>query len=171
MALKIAQLGQPVLRQKAVPVSAEELGSPEFQKLLDDMLETMTKENGAGLAGPQVFQGKRLFLARILPTTDPEEIPGVEALINPRIVAASVEKSAAWEGCLSFPELLVKVSRPVAVRIEFQSRAGEAQAVELQGFRARVVQHEQDHLDGILTIDRAASTLDIIKASEIEANR
>jgi peptide deformylase len=171
MALTIAQLGQPVLRQKAVPVSAEELSSPVLQQLIDDMLETMTKENGAGLAGPQVFQSKRLFVARILPTTDPDEIPGVEVLVNPRIVAASVETSAAWEGCLSFPELLVKVARPLAVRIEFVSRGGEARVRELQGLRARVVLHEQDHLDGILTIDRAASTLDIVKASEIEANR
>jgi peptide deformylase len=169
MTLKIAQLGQPVLRRPALEVSLEELVSPEFQQLVDDMFATVAAEHGAGLAGPQVFQSKRVFLAAILPTTDPEEVPGIEALINPRIVAESEETAEAWEGCLSFPELLVKVARPLAVCVEFLTRQGEPRVLDLQGFRARVVQHEYDHLEGILTLDRAASTRDIIKGSEIEA--
>jgi peptide deformylase len=169
MVLKIAQLGQPVLRESAQEVSAEELRSPEFQQLIDDLLATLAVEKGAGLAGPQVFVSKRLFLAAILPSADDETPPGVEVFINPRIVAVSAEKTAAWEGCLSFPELLVWVPRFLALRMQYLDRQGQERVLELRDFPARVVQHETDHLDGILTLDRAASTRDIIKASEIDA--
>jgi peptide deformylase len=122
-----------------------------------------------GLAAPQVFVSQRLFLSAILAGSDPEQPPQVEVFINPQIVAASVETARAWEGCLSFPELLVWVERPLAVRVEYLSRLGETRTLELQGFPARIVQHEHDHLEGILTIDRAVSTQHIIKASEFEA--
>jgi peptide deformylase len=168
MTLKIAQLGQLVLRQVATEVSAEEIHSPAFQQLVDDMLATLAHAQGAGLAGPQVYQSKRLFLAAVLPPADPEAPAGVEVFINPKIVAASAEKAAAWEGCLSFVELLVLVPRALAVRVEYLTRHGEPRAMEVQGFPARVIQHEFDHLDGILTLDRARSTKDIIKASEID---
>jgi peptide deformylase len=169
MVLKIAQLGQPVLRQRALEVSVEEINTPTFQQLVDDMLTTLAEEKGAGLAGPQVFVGKRLFLAGVLPPAEPEEAPGVEVFINPRIVAVSSEKASSWEGCLSFPELMVLVPRFQAVRLQYLNRHGEPQTLELHGFPARVIQHETDHLDGVLTLDRAASTKDIIKASEIDA--
>ena len=169
MVLKIAQLGQPVLRQPALEVSAEEIKTPTFQQLIDDMLATLAEENGAGLAGPQVFASKRLFLAGVLPAADPEAAPDVEVFINPHIVAVSAETASAWEGCLSFPELMVLVPRFRAVRLQYLNRHGEPQTLELHGFPARVVQHESDHLDGILTLDRAESTKDIIKASEIDA--
>jgi peptide deformylase len=168
MPLKIAQLGQPVLRQIAAEVAAEEIGSPAFQQLVDDMLATLAQAKGAGLAGPQVFQSKKLFLAAVLPGPDPEETPGVEVFVNPKIVAASAETASAWEGCLSFPELLVLVPRALAVRVEYQSRHGEPRMLELEGFPARVIQHESDHLAGILTLDRARSTKHIVKTSEID---
>lgn len=169
MILKIAQLGQPVLRQPTTELSLDEIAAQPFQQLIDDMLETLAHEKGAGLAGPQVFAGKRVFLAAILPATEPEAPPGVEVFINPRIVAVSAEKSSAWEGCLSFPELLVLVPRFKALRVQYLNRQGEVQMLELGGFPSRVVQHETDHLDGVLTLDRAESTKDIIKASEIDA--
>jgi peptide deformylase len=169
VALKIAQLGQPVLRQVATEVSAEEIHSPALQQLIDDMLATLQQEKGAGLAGPQVFQNKRLFLAAILPAAEPEAPLGVEVFVNPILVGASAEIASAWEGCLSFPELLVLVPRARAVRIEFLTRHGEPRTLDLHGFAARVVQHECDHLDGILTLDRVLSTKHIIKASEIDA--
>jgi peptide deformylase len=169
MVLKIAQLGQPVLRQPAQEVSAEEIETPAFQQLIDDMLATLESEKGAGLAGPQVFTSKRLFLARVLPCADPEALPGVEVFVNPRIVAVSAQKTTAWEGCLSFPELLVLVPRFLALRVRYLNRQGQEQLLELHDFPARVVQHETDHLDGVLTLDRAESTRDIIKASEIDA--
>jgi peptide deformylase len=170
MVLRIAQLGQPVLRQRAVDVSPEEIASPEFQRLIDDMLETVREAKGAGLAGPQVFAGRRVFLAQVRPCAEGEEREP-EVFINPRIVGVSREQEAAWEGCLSFVELLVLVSRPLAVRVDYLDRHGQPQMVELQGFPARVVLHEYDHLEGILTLDRAASSLDIVKASEIDAVR
>jgi peptide deformylase len=170
MLLPIAQLGQPVLRRKAAEVPVEEIPTPEFQQFLVDMLETMTDAGGIGLAAPQVFVGKRVFLAGILPPdpADEDERPGVEVFINPRIVAVSEERIDGWEGCLSFIELQVLVSRRAAVIVDYLNRAGEPTQMQLVGFRARVVQHELDHLDGILTIDRAASTRDIVKQSEMD---
>jgi peptide deformylase len=167
MILPIAQLGQPVLRRVAEPVSEELFGSPGLQQLLAAMQETLAESHGAGLAGPQVFLGRRVFLARILPAGDSPEPPPAEVLINPTIVERSAEQEAAWEGCLSFPELLVFVSRSKRVRVAYRDFHGTEKVLELEGFPARVVQHEYDHLDGILTIDRAASTRDIVKHSEI----
>jgi peptide deformylase len=170
MALKIAQLGQPVLRQVAAEVRPEEIREESFQNLLDQMHATLRDAEGAGLAGPQVFAGRRVFLGAILPPLSEEEDapPEVEFFINPRLVHVSAETASAWEGCLSFAELLVLVPRHRQVRIAYLNRAGEARLLDLEGFPARVVQHELDHLDGILTIDRARSTRDIIKASEAD---
>jgi peptide deformylase len=168
MPLKIAQLGQPVLRNVAAEVSPEELRSSGFQQLVDDMLATLADAQGAGLAGPQVFQSKRVFLAAVLPPCEPDGPAGVEVFVNPKIVATSTETASSWEGCLSFVELLVLVPRARAVRVEYFNRNGEPRTMELQEFPARVFQHEFDHLNGILTLDRAKSTRDIIKASEID---
>lgn len=168
MSLEIAQLGQPVLRQVAAEVPIERIGRQPFQELLDDMRATLKEQKGAGLAAPQVFASLRVFLAAIIPPQVEGEPPGVEVFINPKVTPLGEESSSAWEGCLSFPELLVKVPRGRAVRIEYLNAEGAPSALDLQGFPARVVQHEYDHLEGILTIDRAESTHDIIKASELE---
>src|SRR5215813_9895294 len=109
MVLTIAQLGQPVLRQVAAEVPAEEVASPELQKLLEDMLETLRAAGGAGLAAPQVFSGRRIFLAAIHPPAAEGQPPGVEFFINPKLTPLTEERSLAWEGCLSFVELLVLV--------------------------------------------------------------
>ncbi len=169
MLLKIAQLGQPVLRHVAQPIAADALTDPEFRQFLADMHETLVTAGGVGLAAPQVFASRRVFLARVMPPAQEGEKPGVEVFINPRVTAMTEEIVAAWEGCLSFQELLVLVPRPRAVRVDYFDAAGQPKALALEGFPARVVQHEFDHLEGILTIDRAESTLDIIKASEIDA--
>jgi peptide deformylase len=169
MVLKIAQLGQPVLRKAAELVQLAEIGSPEFEQFLDAMLETLTQAHGAGLAGPQVFARRRLFLAGVLPPRVPDGPAEIEIFLNPRLLDASAEKTWAWEGCLSFPELLVLVPRHKRVRIEYLNRRGEPCALDLEDFAARVVQHEYDHLEGILTLDRAPSTRHIIKATEIDA--
>jgi peptide deformylase len=169
MILKIAQLGQPVLRQPAAEISLDEIRSPEFQAFLQNMRETLEKEKGAGLAGPQVFAGKRVFLGAVLPPAVEDGPRGVEVFINPKFTAAATETAFSWEGCLSFPELLVLVERAEAVRMEYLDATGAARNMELTGFPARIVQHEYDHLEGILTIDRAPSTKYIVKASEIEA--
>jgi peptide deformylase len=169
MVLTIAQLGQPVLRKPADEVPPEEVASPEFQKFLDDMLETLRAANGAGLAAPQVFRERRVFLAAILPPLAEGQPPGVEIFINPQVTPLSDERALAWEGCLSFLELLVLVPRHRRVRVDYLGRDGQPRALALEGFPARVVQHEYDHLDGILTLDRAPSTRFIVKSSEIDA--
>jgi peptide deformylase len=168
MALKIAQLGQPILRQVAAEVTADEFGSGEFRQFLADMRETLETVGGVGLAAPQVFSSRRVFLARILPPPQEGEKPGIEVFVNPRLTALTDEGAAGWEGCLSFSELLVLVPRLRAVRVDYFDASGQPKALQVSDFPARVVQHEFDHLEGILTLDRAESTLDIIKASEID---
>lgn len=169
MNLPIAQLGQPVLWKVAEVVSVEDIGTPEFQRFLADMRETLRTAQGAGLAAPQVFASRRVFLAAVLPSANEDDPPEVEVFINPSITGASRETADSWEGCLSFPELLVKVERPVAVRVEYLDAAARPRVLELAGFPARVVQHEHDHLEGVLTLDRARSSRHIIKRSEIDA--
>ncbi len=165
--LPIAQLGQPVLRRKADPVAAEALGAPELRQVVEKMLDTLQQAGGVGLAAPQVFISQRLFLAAF-ERPNQQGILDVEVFINPRLTPLSEEMVSGWEGCLSFAELTVLVPRYVAIRVEYTNLQGEARILELTGFPAHVVQHENDHLDGILTIDRAASTRDIVKTSEME---
>jgi peptide deformylase len=166
--LKIAQLGQPVLRQVAVPVPIETIRSPEFQEFLRAMRSTLESAGGVGLAAPQVFAGVRVFLAAVTPPREAEGPREVMAFINPQLTKLSEEKVKGWEGCLSFQELLVLVPRYRTLQVDYLDEAGEPHCLVLHDFPARVVQHEYDHLDGILTIDRAESTRDIIKASEIQ---
>jgi peptide deformylase len=171
MPLPIAQLGQPVLRRVADPVPPEDVVTPEFRAFLEEMRATLLAAPGVGLAAPQVFVSRRLFLARLEPPDPdrPDEPPRVETFINPSLTPLSDEVVSAWEGCLSFEELLVLVPRRRRVRVDYLDAQCRPRALLLEGFPARVVQHECDHLDGVLTLDRAVSTRDIIKASEREA--
>jgi peptide deformylase len=162
----IAQLGQSVLRRVARPVPPEAIGSAELHQLIDRMLALLQDFGGVGLAGPQVFVSQRLFLAA--PEPPAEGKLHMEVFINPQVTALTEDKESAWEGCLSFPELSVLVPRYKRVRVDYVNLDGQRCSVELADFAARVVQHENDHLDGILTIDRALSTRDIVKASELE---
>jgi peptide deformylase len=168
MTLPVAQLGQPILRRIAEPVPFEAIRSSEVQVLLADMRATLDGSGAVGLAAPQVFVGLRIFLALIRLPEEESEPRAIEAFINPTLSFPSADKESAWEGCLSFPELMVWVPRHRRLRVDFFDAMGESKTLDLAGFPARVVQHEYDHLDGILTIDRAASTRDIIKASEID---
>jgi peptide deformylase len=165
--LPIAQLGQPVLRRKADPLPPEAISSPELRELVEKMLDTLRHAGGVGLAAPQVFFSQRVFLAAF-ERPNQKGVVDVEVFINPRLTPRTEEKEPGWEGCLSFAELTVLVPRFKSVRIEYTNLQGEPRAMDLDGFPARVVQHENDHLDGILTIDRAASTRDIVKTSEME---
>lgn len=168
-ALKVAQLGQPVLRRIASPVAPAEIPTPEFQEFVDRMIATMRSHKGIGLAGPQVFASKRVFVAAIWPPQARDDEAGIEVFINPKLGELSEDKRAAWEGCLSFIEIMALVPRHLGVRVDYLDRQGKAKALKLKGLPARVVQHEYDHLEGVLIIDRAATTRDIIKASEIDA--
>jgi peptide deformylase len=168
--LAVAQLGQPVLRQVAEPVAPEAIAGAEFRAFLGDLVETLATAGGVGLAAPQVFSSRRVFLACVAAPEEGKPLE-LEVFINPRLVATSAEQESAWEGCLSFPELQVLVPRSRSVRVEYLDARGRERTLDLEGFPARVVQHEYDHLEGVLTIDRAASTRDIVKASEMEAVR
>ena len=155
--LKIAQLGNPVLRQKSEPVSPEEIGTPEFQNFLDDMAETMRDAPGVGLAAPQVHRLQRIFLVEVSPDNprypgNPEV--GLTVVINPEILGTSREVEYGWESCLSVQELKGMVPRYSALTLRYTDGQGEVSEVEAGGFLARVIQHELDHLDGIVFLDR-----------------
>jgi peptide deformylase len=160
--LKVARLGHPVLRARARPVPVAEITSAPVQKLIDDMFETMAEYSGIGLAGPQVHHGLRLFVAGVRQAdaparlTDDEEMPFV-TVINPEVVPAGPETDEGWEGCLSIPDIRGKVTRPRSVRVRAYDRTGRRIELTAEGLPARVIQHETDHLDGVLFFDRMSS--------------
>ena len=147
--LKVAHLGHPVLRETAKPVSKQRLKSAEFQKFCDDLLESMYELDGAGLAAPQVHVSERVVVFEL----DEEE--GPLFLVNPVVTPLTEEKVGGYEGCLSVPNMRGRVDRFTAVRVTCLDRNGKALTFEAQGWAARVVQHECDHLDGVLYVDRA----------------
>jgi peptide deformylase len=163
----IVQLGDPILKRPARTVEPSDLAEPWLRTLADDMLATLAESGGVGLAAPQVGESIRLILAGSFPTEQNPERPLVptSVLINPRIIFASNETDTAWEGCLSFLEYPVRVVRSLTVKVEAQTLEGTPVMLEASGFFARVLQHEIDHLDGILTLDRARSPEDV-KTSE-----
>jgi len=157
--LKIAHLGHPILRRVAEPVSPEAIRSPEIQRLVDDMLETMADHDGAGLAAPQVHVSRRVVIYGVEENPrypDAESVP-LTVLVNPRITALGSELEEDWEGCLSVPDLRGRVPRFAHVRVEGYGRDGKTLRFDAQGFHARVVQHECDHLDGKVYLDRMRS--------------
>jgi peptide deformylase len=150
--LKVARMGHPVLRQKARAVEPDEIRSPEFQRLIDDMFETMEEQQGIGLAAPQVHEGVRLFVAGY-DTDGGQGVPRM-ALINPEVTVADETTVEDWEGCLSIPDIRGRVPRAREIRVRAHDRTGRRIEVEARGYVARVIQHEVDHLDGILFLDR-----------------
>jgi peptide deformylase len=153
--LKVARMGHPVLRQITRAVDKHEIRSPEFQKLIDDMIETMEEYSGIGLAAPQVHETRRVFVAVL----DPEGHGDGEpiALINPEITAISKDLIEGWEGCLSIPDIRGRVPRSPHIKVSALNREGKRIEIEAHDFPARVIQHETDHLDGILFFDRMRS--------------
>ena len=151
--LKVARMGHPVLRATAKAVERSAVTSPAIQKLIDDMMETMAEYHGVGLAAPQVHEGLRLFVAS-LDTERTEEPSAPMAIINPEITPVGTEMQEDWEGCLSIPDIRGKVPRPYEIRVRALDRDGERIELRARGFSARVIQHETDHLDGILFFDR-----------------
>lgn len=153
--LKVSRMGHPVLRQPAREIPPEQIGHPAVQRLIDDMIETMTDEQGIGLAAPQVFQPLRLVVLGD-PQADPDDPDAIPltVLVNPRWLARSDEQAEAWEGCLSIPGLRGVVSRSVTVSLEALDRQGQRVELDTRDLFARVLQHEIDHLDGVLYLDR-----------------
>ena len=154
--LKVARLGHPVLRQIAEPVSPEAIAAPEIQRLIDDMLETMDEYDGAGLAAPQVHVSRRIVIYGVHHNPrypDAEDVP-LTVLVNPKITPATREIEEDWEGCLSVPDMRGRVPRYTRVNVEAYGRDGGRLRFAADGFHARVVQHECDHLDGKVYLDR-----------------
>ncbi len=155
--LEIRELGDPVLRQPAREVSAEELASAETQALIDSMIETMRDANGAGLAAPQVGVSKRIAVAEVRPGNPryPYKPPiPLTVFVNPVLELVDRETFATNEGCLSMPNLRGDLERFVNVRVYYLDREGEHHAEVKRGLTAGTFQHEIDHLDGRLFVDR-----------------
>ncbi len=154
--LKIAELGNPVLRKRAAEVDSHDISSPQMQSLIDDMIETMHEYEGAGLAAPQVHCSQRVV---VFESQDNPRYPAASDIpltvaINPEIEVLTSDLEGMWEGCLSVPGLRAYVERPGRIRFSALDRRGERFEQELEGFSAVVTQHECDHLDGLLFIDR-----------------
>lgn len=150
---EIVTLPQPVLRRKAHKVT--DFG-PGLQILIDDMVETMRQAPGVGLAAPQVAESLRVIVVEYPENEDDEESPlKLYTMINPEITRRSQETTVGVEGCLSVPGILGEVERPDAITVKGQNRHGQPFTLKVKGWMARIFQHEMDHLDGILFVDRA----------------
>jgi peptide deformylase len=165
--LKVARMGHPVLRQPAAPINPKDITGPEVQRLIRDMLETMLEYNGVGLAAPQVHVPRRLVLCGGGEDEDGKLI--MRVLINPEIEPTTEQTAGMWEGCLSVPGMRGYVERPSAVDVKAFNEKGERVELALSGFPAVVVQHECDHLDGTLYVDRLKDSR--LFAYEEEAER
>ena len=146
-------MGHPVLRAKATALDRASIASVVIQRLIDDMIETMEEYHGVGLAAPQVHESVRLFVASLDMERGDEPTEPI-AIINPEITPVGTDSVDDWEGCLSIPDIRGKVPRYREIRVRGLDRRGERIELRAKGFSARVVQHETDHLDGVLFFDR-----------------
>ena len=154
---KIIRMGHPTLRKVARPVTSSDLRNSEIARLVNDMIDTLNDAGGIGLAAPQVDESVRLAIIEIPggPSRYGEIAPmPLTVFVNPRIEVVDPEPAGYWEGCLSVPGLRGYVERPQFVRVTYQDLDGKSHVLELKGFLATVFQHEFDHLDGVLYIDR-----------------
>jgi peptide deformylase len=154
--LKVARLGHPVLRQQAQALSVDEIRGRETQQLIDDMIETMREYDGAGLAANQVHVLKRISVIEVRANPRYPDAPDIPLMVvvNPVVTPLTEEMEEGWEGCLSVPDMRGMVPRHTAVRLDYLDRDGQAQSVDAKDFFARVIQHETDHLSGIVYLDR-----------------
>ena len=150
-------MGHPVLRAKALPLEKAEIRSAAIQKLIDDMIDTMTEYHGVGLAAPQVHEGVRIFVAALDSGDDDEEESEPIAVINPDITIVGSDVVEDWEGCLSIPDVRGRVPRAREIKVRAFDRTGARIELSAHDFPARVIQHETDHLDGVLFFDRMTS--------------
>jgi peptide deformylase len=167
--LKVARIAHPVLRSPAKALRKEAFRDRLFQKLIDDMRETMYEYEGVGLAAPQVHEGLRLAVIE-LPASDERaraEVPFM-VLVNPVVTPLGDERENGWEGCLSIPDLRGVVPRLKRLKLDALDREGKPYSLEAQDFFARVIQHECDHLDGNVYLDRMADMRSLTFIKEFE---
>lgn len=144
MILEVTKLGEDILRKKAEPVAEI---NDEIRALVEDMFETMIEKDGVGLAAPQIGKSLRLFV--VIADDDVRRV-----FINPQIIKTSTEVGEYDEGCLSIPQVYETIVRPLQVTVQAYNEKGRPFTLEADGLLARIIQHEYDHLDGILYIDR-----------------
>lgn len=154
--LKVARLGHPVLRSPAPPVPRDQIGSPQLAKLIRDMVETMIEYDGVGLAAVQVHEPWQIAVLEVANNPRYPNKPAVPltVLINPALTPLSEEMEEDWEGCLSVPEMRGRVPRYKHIKLQALDARGNELAFEASGFHARVIQHEWDHLQGKVYLDR-----------------
>jgi peptide deformylase len=153
--LPIVRLGHPALRHPAAAVSAEQLRDPVTQGLIDDLVDTMRDALGVGIAAPQVGEGLQIFVYEAVGEhREPEARIPLRVVVNPMLTPISGELVYDWEGCLSIPDLRGLVPRHPSVRVRALDREGQALDFVASGFEARIVQHEFDHLNGVVFLDR-----------------
>ena len=166
---KIIRMGHPTLRKPARRLEARELKSPEIGRLVNDMIDTLNDAGGIGLAAPQIDEPVRLAIIEIDGGQSRYgEIPAMPltVFVNPTIEIVDPKAAGYWEGCLSVPGLRGWVERPQFVRVSYQDLNGKKHAIELKGFLATVFQHEFDHLDGKLYIDRMTDPTKLVFEEE-----
>jgi peptide deformylase len=165
---QIAQLGHPVLRTPATRVTLP--ASDAIRALVEDMRETLLEANGVGIAATQVYETSSLFIVASRPNSRYPDAPLMEpeVVINPLIVERSVEMVKGWEGCLSIPGIWGNVPRHRRIRARYQDLEGREVEKEFDDFVARIFQHEYDHLQGFVFLDRLESPRDVISEKEYQ---
>jgi peptide deformylase len=155
--LEIVQIGHPALRERARELTRQELGNSRWQSFIDDLIETMYAANGAGLAANQVNEPVRVCVVEVRPDhpryPEKEPIP-LTVLVNPVLTPLGTEMLESYEGCLSVPNLRGKVARYATLKVEYLDRHASECVLEIRGIKAVTFQHECDHLNGKLFIDR-----------------
>ncbi|HEX9779617.1 MAG TPA: peptide deformylase [bacterium] len=156
--LKVSRLGHPVIRTPAEAVPKEAITSPEIQRFIDNMIETMREYDGVGLAAPQVHVSKQIAVIEVEKNRRyPGESPvPLTVLINPKITQRAKQQLEDWEGCLSVNEFRGRVPRAASLHVEAYDRKGSKLSFQAHGFFARIIQHECDHLAGKVFLDRMA---------------
>jgi peptide deformylase len=154
--LKVARLGHPVLRKVTAMVTPQELQTQSVQQFIDDMVVTMKEYDGVGLAANQVHESKQIAVLEVASNPRYPNKPDVPltVLVNPKIIPLSEEKDEDWEGCLSVPDMRGRVPRYKSISVEAWDRSGKAVSFIANDFHARVIQHEFDHLNGKVYLDR-----------------
>jgi len=166
--LPVAQLGNEVLRYKAQPIN--NIGDEKLQQIIDNLITTVIETNGVGIAAPQVSISDRLFIVASRPNLRYPNAPKMEptAMINPRLISHSEDKVKGWEGCLSVPGIRGLVPRYRVINVEYTNREGKLERKELRDFVARIFQHEYDHLEGLVFLDRVETTTDLMTEDEYQ---
>jgi peptide deformylase len=154
--LKVARMGHPVLRTKARALDRRDIKTAAVQTLIDDLIDTMVEYHGVGLAAPQVHESVRIFVATLDVDADDKTAEPV-VLINPEITPVGNDVVEGWEGCLSIPDIRGRVPRAREIAVRALDRRGDRIELVAQDYSARVIQHETDHLDGVLFFDRMRS--------------